>query len=162
MVRLVVGSTRSFDAELIGDLVSLADLLGVGVISEWPPIGGEHDHDAVSYFRNALADDPGAAEWLAYYVVAGTTLVGSAGFMGPPVDGLAEIGYSICQMHRRQGLATQAVRALITLASQAAVRTIVAQTAPDNRASIATLQRCGFMGTPAHAGGQLRFELHLT
>ena len=95
-LRLIAGTIESFDAELAGDRSALARLLEVEPIVEWPPIGGEHDADAVGYFRSALAADAGLARWLVFYVRVGPRLVGSAGFFGRPVDGVAEIGYSIC------------------------------------------------------------------
>ena len=89
-LRLVTGTVGSFDAEIAGDLGALERLLRVEPIVEWPPNGGEHDAAAVGYFRSALAADGGLEGWLAFYVCAGSVLVGSAGFFGRPVEGVAE------------------------------------------------------------------------
>jgi RimJ/RimL family protein N-acetyltransferase len=156
-VRLVVGTLATFDAELGGDLAGLAEQLGVAPIEEWPPRGGEHDAEAVSFFRTVFLEQPEAASWLAYYVCAGPLLVGSAGFMGPPHDGVAEIGYSICERYRRRGHATSAVRALTRRADDAGVRTLIARTAPGNAASMIVLERNGFVRTGPRDDGSVGF-----
>src|SRR5258706_16429769 len=52
-LRLVPGTIAIFDAELAGDHVTLAALLEVTKIDEWPPVGSEHDAGAVTFFRDA-------------------------------------------------------------------------------------------------------------
>ena len=155
----MAGTEAIFDAELAGDLPRLANLLGVAVIDEWPPIGGEHDAGAVAFFRKIALADP-SAEWGPFYVCLGDALVGSAGFLGPPVGGSTEIGYSICRSHRRQGLATRAVDALAQRARSARVRQITARTTPDNHASIGVLERTGFSLVSEHPP-HLMFALDL-
>lgn len=156
-LRLIAGSIESFDAELGGDRVVLARRLGVEAIVEWPPIGGEHDADAVGYFRAALAADAGLADWLVFYVCVESRLVGSAGFFGRPVDGVAEIGYSICKRDRRRGFATAAVGALVARAAEAGVGTLIAHVRPTNVGSIAVLERNGFVRRGVEADGRLLF-----
>ena len=143
-MRLVMGSLAILDAELAGDHELLARLLGVSDITEWPPIDGEHDVDAVGFFRQTLEGDPSIAPWLAYYVCLNDVLVGSAGFMGPPEDGMAEIGYSICTHSRRKGIATATVALLMQMAKREKVRTLIATVRNDNVASIGVLQKVGF------------------
>ena len=143
-MRLVMGSLAIFDAELAGDQELLARLLEVSEITEWPPIDGEHDVDAVGFFRQTLEGDPSIAPWLAYYVCVNDVLVGSAGFMGPPEDGTAEIGYSICTHSRRKGIATATVALLMQMAKREKVRTLIANVRNDNAASIGVLQKVGF------------------
>ena len=143
-MRLVMGSLAILDAELAGNHELLARLLEVSTITEWPPIDGEHDVDAVGFFRQTLEGDPSIAPWLAYYVCVNDVLVGSAGFMGPPEDGTAEIGYSICTHSRRQGIATATVALLIQMAKREKVRTLIANVRNDNAASIAVVQKVGF------------------
>ncbi len=154
---MIPGTLPAFDAELSGDWAALAQLLEVDPIVEWPPIGGEHDAAAVEYFRSALAADAALAEWLAFYVCSASQLVGSAGFFGRPIDGVAEIGYSICERHRCRGFATAAVRALAARADAAGVRTLLAHVNPTNRASIVVLERNGFAPTGAARDGRLAF-----
>ncbi len=143
-MRLVMGSLAIFDAELSGDLELLARLLEVADIKEWPPIDSEHDADAVGFFRQTLEGDPSIAPWLVYYVCVNDVLVGSAGFMGPPEDGTAEIGYSICMHSRRKGIATATVALLMQMAKRENVRTLVASVGSNNAESIGVLQKAGF------------------
>jgi RimJ/RimL family protein N-acetyltransferase len=154
---LVAGTVELYDAELAGDRVELARLLAVDVIVEWPPIGGEHDQHAVKFFRESLYSQPSLSSWLAFYVCVGSELVGSAGFMGPPADGTAGIGYSICQPCRGRGYATAAVGALMERAWEAGVRRLVAHAKPTNRGSIIVLERTGFARAPSKRDGYLRF-----
>lgn len=143
-IRLVMGSLAIFDAELAGDREALARLLQVSEIIEWPPIGGEHNADAVVFFRQTLEGDPEIAPWLAYYVCSDDELVGSAGFMGPPQDGTAEIGYSICMHARRKGFAKTTVELLAQMAKRENLHTMIAHVRPENAASIAVLGRVDF------------------
>ena len=156
-VRIIPGDSAIYEADLSGDLAWLANLLGVSPIEEWPPIGGEHDADAVAHFRDTQLGDPSVAGWLVYYVccagdaenaAARGVLVGSAGFFGPPLDGVAEIGYSICLAYRRRGLATKAVAMLIELARRNGVHTLIAKTRSDNAASAGVLMNNGFIVDP--------------
>lgn len=160
-IRLVMGTLAIFDAELSGDLELLARLLEVADIAEWPPIGGEHDADAVSFFRQTLEGDPSIAPWLAYYVCVNDVLVGSAGFMGPPEDGTAEIGYSICTHSRRKGIATDTVEVLVQMAKRENVRTLLASVRYDNVASIGVLKKLGFAVDDAN-DEQILFTRDLT
>ncbi len=161
MIRLVPGTVAIFDAELADDLDTLAALLGVSSIPEWPPIGGEHDHDAVTFFRATTLSDPATEGWLARYIVRDDELVGSGGFFGPPSEGLVEIGYSVCQRYRRQGVATEAVRALIDVAQSAAVTHVQAHVRPDNEPSIRVLLATGFAPTTSDRSDELLFLLPL-
>jgi len=156
-VRIVPGNSAVYEADLAGDLAKLANLLGVSPIEEWPPTGGEHDADAVAHFRDAQLSDPSVAGWLVYYVccagdaenaAARGVLVGSAGFFGPPSDGVAEIGYSICLAYRQRGLATKTVAMLIELARRNGVHTLTATTRADNAASAGVLMNNGFIVDP--------------
>lgn len=63
-------------------------------------------------------------------------------------DGGVEIGYRIERQHRRQGLATEALKAIVALAASSfAVPALEAETAEDNVPSMATLARLGFEPT---------------
>jgi [ribosomal protein S5]-alanine N-acetyltransferase len=71
-------------------------------------------------------------------------LVGNGGWKGPPVSGVAELGYAVAPARRERGVATSAVRELISHARVARLRTVVAHTLADTSASTAVLTRCGF------------------
>jgi RimJ/RimL family protein N-acetyltransferase len=73
---------------------------------------------------------------------------GSVGFFGPPSPAAddvleAEIGYGLVADARGRGVATEAVRALLVLTDERAVR-VRASVLPDNTASIRVLAKCGF------------------
>jgi RimJ/RimL family protein N-acetyltransferase len=70
--------------------------------------------------------------------------IGTAGFFGPPRDGVVEIGYGIVPSRRRRGYAAEAVHALLGLAAaQPGVTEVVAHAEADNVASIRVLEKSG-------------------
>jgi RimJ/RimL family protein N-acetyltransferase len=103
-------------------------------------------------FRIAdLSGDPAAQPWLGRAIVLtdadGTRqIVGSAGFHAPPdADGRVEIGYRVEPAYRRNGVATEVVRALFDWsAREHGVTRFRAAVAPDNVASLAIVERLGF------------------
>jgi len=81
------------------------------------------------------------------------TLVGTAGFFGPPGEsGDVTLGYGIVPSARGRGIATEAVRCLVELAtSDERVRSVLADTTRLNVASQRVLERVGF--TPVSDDG---------
>jgi RimJ/RimL family protein N-acetyltransferase len=79
--------------------------------------------------------------------------VGGIGFKGQPDEGCIEIGYGLAPSARGQGYAAEAVAALLAMAADHGVSTVIADTTLDNIASQRTLIRAGFrlVGT----GGEL-------
>jgi RimJ/RimL family protein N-acetyltransferase len=158
-------------AELAGRS-EFAAAIGMDVPTSWPP--EFYDEDAIRQTLAALEDNASPHPWGLYYVVlretatSPATLVGTAGFKGPPgADGSVEIGYSIVVEHQRRGLATEAVRALVEFAfDMPAIQTVVGQTLPHLIASRGVLRKLGFAfvggGEDPHAppGAEvLRYEL---
>ena len=92
---------------------SLAALLGVADLSDWPPSSSAYDREAIEAFRAQLLADPGLVGWNSYYACWGDALVGCGGYFGPPAAGAVEIGYAIGRPWRRQGLASELVGALV-------------------------------------------------
>ncbi|HYM48954.1 MAG TPA: GNAT family N-acetyltransferase [Candidatus Limnocylindrales bacterium] len=87
-------------------------------------------------------------------------VVGGAGFHGRPIDGTVEIGYGIVPSARGTGLATEAARQLIAIASGLAVRRVMARTEWANPASVRVLERIGMRMIAA--SGEVRvYELLL-
>jgi RimJ/RimL family protein N-acetyltransferase len=71
--------------------------------------------------------------------------VGGVGFIsGADRDGVAEIGYGIAESVRGQGLATEAVAAVLGWVAGSGVAAVEALTDPANTASHRVLERCGF------------------
>jgi RimJ/RimL family protein N-acetyltransferase len=85
----------------------------------------------------------GLALWM---IVADGEVVGLCSYKdAPTADGSVEIGYGIAATRRRRGYATRAAAALLDVARQdAAVRTVLADTAVDNASSQRVLAKNGF------------------
>lgn len=107
------------------------------------------------------------AEWGPYlFFGEDGALVGNGGWKGPPVEGSAEIGYSVAPSRQGRGIATAAVRRFIEQASTARLQRVVAHTLPHESASTTVLRRCGFLKTgdaiDPDDGPVWRWELSLT
>lgn len=75
-------------------------------------------------------------------------LVGTVGFYRGFPDGAGEVGYVLRPAHRQRGLMTEAVALAVAYAFDAlGLEAVVAHTDASNRASIAVLERCGFVPT---------------
>ncbi|MCA1678608.1 MAG: GNAT family N-acetyltransferase [Actinobacteria bacterium] len=150
---------KLIDAEL-ADPGQLAEALKARLPHDWPP--EHHDVDLLYRMRTAL-DEPDAAGWWLHYIVSRAaprlTLVGTAGYKGPPVGGIVEIGYSIVSSRRRQGLATEACKLLVESAWERGAETVVADTVPHLKPSIGVLRKLGFESSESPAHGVLRFTL---
>jgi GNAT superfamily N-acetyltransferase len=114
-IALVPVSEASLDAELAGDPMGLAALLGV-TVGEWPPIGGDWDHDAVAHFRNFVTSAPADVR------------------LGP-----------FCASHRRRGVATATVEELCHRAPSLRAASVLARVRPDNAGSLEVLKRNDFV-----------------
>ncbi len=71
-------------------------------------------------------------------------LVGNAGWKGVPVDGVAELGYSVAPARRGRGIATAVVFELLARARTAGLVAAIAHTLPEQSPSTSVLARCGF------------------
>lgn len=86
--------------------------------------------------------------------------VGGIGFKGPPDDGCVEIGYGLAPSARGEGLAAEAVTAIVDFANSQHIARVLASTARDNVASQRTLLHAGFH--LAQSDDQLHhYEIHL-
>lgn len=81
--------------------------------------------------------------WGPRHIVLDGQAVGTIGPLGPPSDGEVEVGYGLVAAARGRGLASEALRALLTQtdAVRVGVRCAVR---PDNGASLKVLAGCGF------------------
>jgi RimJ/RimL family protein N-acetyltransferase len=141
----------------------LAESLGAAVPATWPP--EFLDRPALEFTLARLLESPADDGWWMYFVIlstGGRTLVGTAGYKGPPsADGTVEVGYGIVRDQRRQGFASESVRALLSRAfALPAVRSVIAETLPELAPSIGVLGKCGFqlVGTGSEPG-VIRFAL---
>jgi ribosomal-protein-alanine N-acetyltransferase len=144
-LELVAGTLQLVQAE-IDSLPTLAHLLDTPTPVNWPPpLNDEHSQQ---YFLASLQKaEPRDVGWNLWFCVRREPrgLVGNAGFKGSPKDGLVEIGYSVLEMHQRQGYATEAVRGLLSWAFQSPeVQRVVADTPPGLTPSIRVMEKSGF------------------
>ena len=144
---------------------ALGASLGASVPETWPP----EFLDAASLefvLRRMVEGEPLSVWWL-YFVVlprahSGRTLIGSAGYKGPPSDdGIVEVGYGIVRDQHRQGYASEAARGLVARAfASPDVARVTAETYPELVGSIGVLRRCGFrfIGEGSEPG-VIRYEI---
>jgi RimJ/RimL family protein N-acetyltransferase len=133
--------------QAMGDAARLAALIGAAVPESWPP-QGVREHQ-IPQQLDALTREPGELRWHGRLIVLRgnpDVLVGVVNLKGPPDGrGRVEIGYEVEPEYRRQGIATEAVRALIAwCAAQPTVKAVQARTLPSNRISAHMLSRLGF------------------
>jgi len=114
---------------------------GIPVVDGWavfpealPGALGAASEDGDRWGTHLFFDDDGA-------------LVGWGGWKGPPVDGVAELGYAVAPARRGRGIATRVVRQLISRARDAGVDMVIAHTLPEESPSTGVLRRCGFVRT---------------
>ncbi len=128
------------------------------------PVGWPDAHDRSNVRRwHELAENEGASPWRARAIVAAGTMVGHAGFHGPPVaigvaladptfvgsitpcaGGVVELGYTVFAGHRRQGYAAEAAAGLVEWAfGTGSVDAVIATVGVDNEASHRVLARVG-------------------
>jgi [ribosomal protein S5]-alanine N-acetyltransferase len=159
-LTMVAADAALLDADLQGRDV-LARAIDVEVPEDWPP--ETWDEPALRWLRSKVESDPDEVGWWAAYLHDGERLIGTVGLKGRPVDGEVEVGYSLVPSARGQGHATEAVRAVVAACrAKDGIRRIVATTLEDGHASIAVLERVGFVADgPGAEPGTRRFVLTL-
>jgi RimJ/RimL family protein N-acetyltransferase len=137
------------------DRAEAARILGAELSDEWP------QPDLLDVLPRQAAASSETARFGIWVMIerAGGTVVGDAGFHGPPDEsGSIELGYAVVPARRRRGYATEGAGALVGWAlAQPGIRMVVAGCERDNLASIRTLERIGFRRT-GEAGGELRWR----
>lgn len=161
----LIPATRELTHAALEGGSSLGTRLGALVPVTWPP--EFLDRPSLEFTLDRLAEGPDQAGWWLHFVVlasgvAGPTLIGSAGYKGPPSpEGTVEVGYGIVSEYQRQGYASEAVHGLLARAfGLPTVRRVIAETLPELAPSIGVLRKCGFhlMGEGSEPG-IIRFEL---
>lgn len=134
---------------LPADRETSARLLDAKLPAEWP-----HD-DLLDVLPLQGASTPETAPYGIWVLIErrSRTVVGDAGFLGPPgEDETIEIGYSVVPDRRGRGYATEAVSALVAWAlEQPGVSGVVARCTPHNTPSVRLLERLGFRRTGVEA-----------
>ncbi|HEX6289282.1 MAG TPA: GNAT family N-acetyltransferase [Herpetosiphonaceae bacterium] len=142
----------------ISQRAELENLVGAHVPAAWPT---PDLCDLLPFYADHLARDPAWLGWGVWLLLddSARTLVGDAGFKGPPDAGTVEIGYGVLPAFQRRGYATEAARALVRWAfAQPQIEQIIAECLADNVPSIRVLQRLGMQPRPP-AAPMLRWEL---
>ena len=144
--------------------------LGFAVPDDWPD---DHDRRFLAFRLRQMSDEPARGPWLVRGIVLPETpeLIGHVGFHGPPgvnslkADDAVEVGYTIFPEHRRQGYATEAVRALLDWGRAQRIHRFVASVGPGNEPSLRIVRGLGFVEVGRHwddeDGEELEFELAL-
>jgi [ribosomal protein S5]-alanine N-acetyltransferase len=104
-----------------------------------------------------MHEDERFQQWCPHVVVLDGTLIGHAGFHGPPGvnsthnPDAVEYGYKILPAWRGHGYATDAAKMLMDLAEEwAGIRHFILSVAPDNDPSLAIVRKLGFVRTGEH------------
>ncbi len=164
--ELVSMSLPFMQTLLAGDIPAAEAEIGATIP---PDLAEQLDH--FLQFRIAdLTVDPTAQPWLGRAIVrtepdGSRRVIGTCGFHSAPDDsGRVEIGYRVEAAERRQGIATEVVRALLDwAATEHGVNRFRAAIAPDNVPSLAVAAKFGFRQVGVQIddidGKELVFEL---
>jgi RimJ/RimL family protein N-acetyltransferase len=158
-LELVAAEPAMVRSEIAAD-GTLGGLLSAQVAAGWPC---EYwDRQAMEWTLGGIERGDLGGGWGAWYWIlrppfaTRRLLVGNGGFKGPPTpEGTVEIGYSIVPSHRRQGLATEAGRGLMTWALRdPRVQAVIAETYPHLTPSIGVMRKLGMqlLGAGSEAG----------
>jgi [ribosomal protein S5]-alanine N-acetyltransferase len=156
------------DEQLMAALIDGGEL-PFAVPAGWPD---EHDGRFLGLRLRQLRESPERLAWPVFAIVRDGAILGHIGYHGPPgvnarsAPDAVEVGYTIFPEHRRQGYATEAVRALLEHARGQGVHRFVASVGPGNEPSLAIVRRLGFVEVGRHwddeDGEELEFELDLS
>jgi ribosomal-protein-alanine N-acetyltransferase len=114
----------------------------------WPP--EHHDKNVIEWVLRSLKLVVPGQPWNMYYIVLRTprTVIGTCGFKGPPdIRGCVEVGYSVVQEFRGGGIATEAVRKLVSTAFDEGATEVAAETYPSLIPSLRVIEKCGMTFT---------------
>jgi ribosomal-protein-alanine N-acetyltransferase len=141
-VRLVPATVPLLRA-LHEDPARFAELIGSPVPDGWPAFP-----EAIDFTLTHLLDSPAADHaWSMQLFVDAATghMVGSGGYVGPPVGRTVEIGYEVAPAFRGRRLGTAAARALVERAVDSGeVDHVIAHTQPGPNPSTGVLTSLGF------------------
>ncbi|MFC0008055.1 GNAT family N-acetyltransferase [Micromonospora siamensis] len=111
------------------------------------------------FHRASFGGLDGPTRTLMFAVVAGGEVVGMVRMTRCDAPGVVEAGMWLGRSARGQGLGAAALRELLNRAAAAGMRTVVAETAPDNAGAVSVLRKCG--AKLRSGGGKLRAEMCL-
>ncbi|SCF35813.1 GNAT family N-acetyltransferase [Micromonospora mirobrigensis] len=111
------------------------------------------------FHRASFGGLDGPTRTLMFAVVAGGEVVGMVRMARCDTPGVVETGMWLGRSARGQGLGAAALRELLNRAAAAGMRTVVAETTPDNAGAVSVLRKCG--AKLRDEGGKLHAEMCL-
>jgi len=125
--------------------------------------------DFLTYRLAQLDADPSIRQWLGRLMILTDDrgerhAIGTIGFHGPPdAQGRLEVGYRVEAPYRRQGYASEAVRAMFDWAASAhGIHRFIASISPTNEPSLRLASGFGFRESGSHIdeidGLEIEFE----
>ncbi len=118
--------------------------------------------DFLKKLERELADDPAHYLFFTEFLIVlkdTSCIVGSIDYKYVPRDGVTEVGYGLNPAYTGNGYMTEALTAFLDFGRRLGIRTVRADTLPDNLASRSVLRRCGFRFL--RADGNLWWEKQL-
>ncbi len=112
--------------------------------------GEELDYLLLGFLKKLqkeLAEDPENYLFFTEFLIVlrdARCVIGSIDYKYVPKDGKTEVGYGMNPAYEGHGYMTEALRAFLDLGRQLGIRTVLADTKPDNIKSQNVLKRCGF------------------
>ena len=113
--------------------------------------GEELDHLLLGFLRKLeaeLAADPANAPFFTEYLIVrkeNDQIIGSIDYKYVPRNGVTEVGYGMNPSCTGRGYMTEALGAFLRFGRTLGIRTVRADTRPDNIKSQNVLKRCGFV-----------------
>ncbi len=164
-LRLVLLPLEAVAALLAGDRRTAERVVGLTIPEDF---GVDADRYFLTLQKERLEELPERRAWMVRLMILRTTgtVIGSIGFHGPPETlGRAEIGYTVFPPWRRQGYATEGVRALVEWAAGQGCPSVYLSIGPGNEPSLKIAERLGFRQVGEQVdeidGLELVFELPL-
>ena len=127
--------------------------------------GEELDYLLAGFLRKLereIAEDPENYLFFTEFLLVlkeNSHVIGSIDFKYPPREGVTEVGYGLNPAYTGRGYMTEALDAFLRFGKAQGVKTVRADTRPDNMKSQNVLKRCGF--TFLREDGNLWWEIEL-
>lgn len=117
------------------------------------PEGGVEPEETLRMLESLARDLRAAQGWGTFLALDEGEVVASLAVKRPVAGGVAEIGYGVAPARRGRGIGTAAVILLCDALAERGVRSVTAETAAENAASIRVMEKAGFrrVGTRADA-----------
>ena len=112
--------------------------------------GEELDHLLRGFLRKLereIAEDPEHYLFFTEFLITlkeNDRVIGSIDYKYVPRGGLTEVGYGLNPLYEGRGYMTEALRAFLEFGKSLGIRTVRADTLPDNIKSQRVLEKCGF------------------